>query len=326
MARYRFIIRILASSVLWLVFTGVQAQQWNPTGPVHIIVPFDAGSTPDLLARTLGEQLGTRLGQPIVVDNKSGASGNIGTNVIAKSTPDGQTIGVSIAGPLGVNALLYKKMPFDPASDIEPITIAASQPAVLVASAKMPVAKVGELLDVLKRSPDKYSFASIGTGSASHLAMEALAANVGAKLVHVPYRGSVAAVTGLLSGETDVAILPAAAVVPHIKAQRLKALAIASARRSALMPDVPTLSEVGVPDVKADAWIGIVAPAKTPAAVIQRYQKEITQILADSTIKAKLKAQYMEPIGNTPVEFRAVIVAEVARWKPIIEKHKIVLD
>jgi tripartite-type tricarboxylate transporter receptor subunit TctC len=320
------LVQLVALAALAGGFGSSHAQQWAPKGPVKVIVPFDPGSTPDLLARVVSERLAARLGQPFVVENKAGAGGNIGTNAIAKSAPDGQTIGVSIAGPLGVNTLLYKKLPYDPAKDIELITIGASQPAVLVASMKMPVAKAGELADLLKRNPTKYSFASVGAGSASHLAMEVLASSVGADLVHVPYKGSGAAVTALLAGESDLAVLPAAAVVAQIKAGKLKALAVASAKRSALLPDLPTMAESGFPDVKADAWIGFVAPAKTPAAVVQRLQAEIAQVLAEPAVKEKLHTQTMEPVGNTPAEFRNTVTAEVARWKPVVEKHKITLD
>lgn len=322
----RYLARTLAFAILTATGVGAHAQSWAPKGPVRVIVPFDAGSTPDLVARVVSERLGARLGQPIVVENKSGASGNIGTNAIAKAAPDGLTIGVSIAGPLGVNALLYKKMPYDPAKDLELITIGASQPAVLVAAGKMPVSKGGELIEQLRRNPKKYSFSSLGAGTASHLAMEVLAASAGADLTHVPYKGSGAAVMAVVAGETDLAMLPAAAVVPHVKAGRLKALAIASANRSALLPDLPTMVELGVPDVKADAWIGFVAPGKTPPAVLTRLQQEIAQILAEPAVREKFLAQYMEPVGNTPGEFRSTVAADVARWKPVIEKHKIELD
>lgn len=321
----RNLIRSIVFAPLALAAVFAHGEQWIPKAPVHVVVPFDAGSTPDLLARLVSERLGARLGQPIVVDNKSGASGNIGTNAIAKAQPDGQTIGVSIAGPLGVNALLFTKMPYDPTRDIELISIAASQPGILVASNKLTV-KASDLLDLLKKSPKAYSFASIGFGSASHLAMEVLVASSGADLVHAPYRGSSAALTSLLSGETNLAILPAAAVMPHVKAGRIRALAVAAPKRSALVPDLPTMVEAGLPDVKADAWIGFVAPAGTPAVVLQRFHAEITKILAEPAIKEKLKNQYMEPVGNTPAEFRNVVSSEVARWKPVIEKHKITLD
>lgn len=316
---------LMAGAVLAVASGTSAAEDW-PKGPVRIVVPFDAGSTPDLVARVVSERLATRLGKPMVVDNKSGAAGNIGTDAVAKAAPDGQTIGVSIAGPLAVNPLLFKKMPYDPARDLEPITIAVSQPSVLVVGAKQAAASPKDLFAMLKVGQANLTFASIGAGSISHLAMETLAARTSGDLVHVPYRGSGAAVTAVLSGEVDMALLPAAAVMPHIKTGKIRGLAVASAKRSPSLPDLPTLSESGLPDVQADAWIGFIAPTKTPAAIIARLHDEIVQILGEAAVKEKLRSQYMDPVGNTPAEFRASLGADVARWKPIIEKHKITLD
>jgi tripartite-type tricarboxylate transporter receptor subunit TctC len=315
----------LLSLSLGLATGSLYAQQW-PKGPIHLIVPFAAGSTPDLVARLVGERLGARLGQPIVVDNKPGASGNIGTNAVAKAAPDGQTLGIGIAGTLAVNALLYKKMPYDAASELAPITVAASQPAVLVTSSKLAVGSANDLIALLKKNPGKYSFASIGAGSASHLAMQSLSARTAANLVHVPYPGSGAAVTAIISGEVDMGVLPAAAVMPFVKAGRIKALAIASSKRSALLPQLPTLAEVGTPEIQADAWIGFVAPARTPPDIIARLRSELVQILAEPAVQEKLRAQYMEPVANTPAEFRSMLADEVARWRPVIEKNNITLD
>lgn len=316
----------------WLIslFIGLAAAsphaQTYPRGPVHLIVPFAPGSTPDLVARLVGERLGARLGQPVVVDNKPGASGNIGTNAVAKAPPDGQTLGIGIAGTLAVNALLYKKMSYDPARDIELITVAASQPAVLVTSSKFAADNAIDLLAQLKKNPGKYSFASIGAGSASHLAMQALAARSSANLVHVPYPGSGAAVTAIISGEVDMGVLPAATVMPFVKSGRIKALAIASSKRSAFLPQLPTLAEVGAPEIQADAWIGIVAPARTPPEIVNRLRSELVQILAEPSVQEKLHAQYMEPVANTPAQFRSLVNDEVTRWKPVIEKNGITLD
>ena len=319
-------------SLQWLLslplgFTSgtLLAQQW-PTGPVHLIVPFASGSTPDLLARIVGERLGARLGQPFVVENKAGASGNIGTNAIAKAAPDGQTVGVSIAGPLAVNALLYKRMPYDASRELEPITVAATQPAVLVTSGKLAAVNVNDLLAQLRKNTGKYSFSSMGAGTASHLAMEALSARTTANLVHVPYQGSGAAVTAIISGEVELGVLPAAAVMPHVKSGRLKAMAVASAKRSTLLPELPTLAEVGVPEVQADAWIGFVVPARTPPDITNRLRGAIVQIMSEPAVQEKLRAQYMEPVANTSAEFRKMLAAEVARWKPVIEKNNITLD
>ena len=217
-------------------------------------------------------------------------------------------------------------MPYDPARDIELITVAASQPAVLVASSKFAADNATDLLVQLKKNPGKYSFASIGAGSASHLAMQALAARASANLVHVPYPGSGAAVTAIISGEVDMGVLPAATVMPFVKSGRIKALAIASSKRSAFLPQLPTLAEVGAPEIQADAWIGIVAPAKTPPETVNRLHSELVQILAEPSVKEKLHAQYMAPVANTPAQFRSMVNDEVARWKPVIEKNSITLD
>lgn len=309
-----------------LSLTGVPAlaQDW-PQSPVKLVVPFDAGSTPDLAARLLGERLAQRLHQPFVVENKSGASGNIGTDMVAKAAGDGRTIGVSIAGPLGVNALLFNKMPYDVAKDIALVSIAVSQPSVLVVGARSPLSDARQLAAMLKEKTP-ISYASIGAGSISHLAMAALVAQTQGDAVHAPYRGSGAAVTALLSGEVNMALLPAAAVMPHVKAGKLRALAVASAARSASLPDLPTLAETGLPDIKGDAWIGFIAPAKTPAPVIKRLQEQLVQVLAEPEVKERLRTQYMDPVGNTPAAFRALLAADIARWKPVVEKNKINLD
>jgi tripartite-type tricarboxylate transporter receptor subunit TctC len=316
--------RLFLLSTLSLICTVALAQDW-PQGPVRLVVPFDAGSTPDLAARLIGDRLAARLRQPFVVDNKSGAAGNIGTDAVAKANPDGRTIGVSIAGPLGVYALLFKKLPYNAAKDIDLITMAVSQPSVLVVSPKLATTGPKQLLAMLKGRA-KLSYASIGAGSISHLAMAALVARAGGDVVHAPYKGSGAAVTAVLSGEVDMALLPAAAVMPHVKAGKLRALAVASPARSASLPDLPTLAESGLPDIKGDAWIGFIAPAKTPAAVEKTLHDQIIQVLAEPEIRDKLRAQYMDPVGNSPQEFRKQLDADVARWKPVIEQNAISLD
>jgi tripartite-type tricarboxylate transporter receptor subunit TctC len=297
-----------------------------PKGPVHIVVPYGPGSTPDLIARIVGDKLAKRTGQPMIVDNKPGAAGNIGTDAIAKATPDGSTIGVSIAGPLGVNALLFKKMPYDAAKDLELVSIAATQPSVLVVASSLGVNSTDELVALMKRNPGKYNYASMGAGTISHLAMEALATKSGTSVVHVPYAGSGPAVTALLSGTADIAVLPAAAVMPQVKAGKVKALAVATGKRSGALPELPTLAESGLKDIQADAWMGFVVPAKTPAAIVKRLHAELVQILADPEVREKLKLQYMDVIADSPAEARAVLAADIERWRPIIQKNKITLD
>ena len=301
------------------------AADW-PKGPVRIVVPYGPGSTPDIIARIVSERLARRTGQPMVVENKAGASGNLGTDAIAKAAPDGLTIGVSIAGPLGVNALLFKKMPYDPAKDLELVSIAATQPSVLVVPVSLGVASTDELVALMKKNPGKYNYASMGAGSISHLAMEALAVRSGTSVVHVPYAGSGPAVTALLSGNADIAVLPAAAVMAHVKAGKIRALAVATANRSPALPELPTLAEAGIKDVQADAWMGFVVPAKTPDGIVKKLHAELVAILADPEIRDRLKLQYMDVVADTPAEARAWLAADVERWRPIIQRNNIALD
>jgi len=320
-----------AALVVALASAGVAAAQsapaadW-PKGPVHVVVPYGPGSTPDIIARIVGERLAKRTGQPVIVDNKPGAAGNLGTDAIAKAAPDGQTIGVSIAGPLGVNALLFKKMPYDPAKDLELVSIAATQASVLVVPSTLGVASTDELVALMKKNPGKYNYASMGAGTISHLAMESLAAKSGTSIVHVPYAGSGPAVTALLAGNADVAVLPAAAVMPQVKAGKVKALAVATGKRSPSLPELPTLAEAGLKDIQADAWMGFVVPAKTPDAIVRRLHGELVQILADPEVRDKLRLQYMDVVADTPAEARAVLAADIERWRPIIQKNNITLD
>jgi tripartite-type tricarboxylate transporter receptor subunit TctC len=301
------------------------AADW-PKGPLHIIVPYGPGSTPDIMARIVADGLAKRTGQPAIVENKSGAAGNLGTDAIAKAAPDGQTFGISIAGPLGVNAMLFKKMPYDPGKDLELVTIAATQPSVLVVPATLGVDSTEELLALMKKNPGKYNYASMGAGSISHLAMEALAARSGTQVVHVPYAGSGPAVTALLSGNADIAVLPAAAVMPQIKAGKIKALAVATGKRSSALPELPTLQEAGLKDVKADAWMAFAVPAKTPQPIVAKIHDAIVQILEQPETKERLKPLYMEVVADTPAEARSWLNEDIERWRPIIQKNKITLD
>lgn len=314
----------LAVAVGALAAATALAQDW-PTGAVRVVVPYGPGSTPDIVARVVADKLGARLGKPFVVENKPGAAGMLGTAIVAKAAPDGQTIGISIAGPLAVNTLLYRKMPYDPA-ELAPVTIAATQASVLVATPALGVTSATELVALLKANPGKYNYSSMGAGSISHLAMEALGARAGAQMVHVPYAGSGPAVAALLAGDTHLAALPAAAVMGHIKAGKLRALAVATERRSTALPDLPTLREAGIENVFADAWMGFVVPARTPEAIVARLREEIARALAEPDARDKLRAQYMDVVANTPAEFRAAMKADVERWRPVIERNAIKLD
>jgi tripartite-type tricarboxylate transporter receptor subunit TctC len=300
------------------------AQDW-PTKIVRIIVPFGAGATPDLVARLIADQLQQTLGQTFIVENKPGASGNTGTDAVAKAEPDGSTIGVSIGGPLAINTLLFSKLPYDPRKDLALITMLVTQPSALAVNASLGVNSTAELIELIRRNPGKYNFGSIGTGSLSQLAMEAIALKSGTQLVHVPYASSPQAMTALMRNEVQMVCLPAISVVPQLGAGTVKLLAVSTAERSALLPDVPTLKEAGI-DVEADAWMGLIAPAGIPDAMIARIGRVVGEAITSRAIREKLTVQLMEPIPDTPAKFRARIDADIARWTPVIEAANIKIN
>jgi tripartite-type tricarboxylate transporter receptor subunit TctC len=315
---------IAALLTLLLGALPASAQDW-PARSVKIISPFGAGSTPDLVARMIADYLQQKLKQPFVVEDKPGASGNTGTDAVAKSEPDGYTIGISIGGPLAINPMLFGKLPYDPAKDIALITMLATQPSALVVNSSLGVNTVAELVELLKKNPGKYNFGSIGNGSLSHLAMEAIALKSGTKMVHIPYASSPQAMTALIRGDVQMACLPAISVTPHVSSGKVKILAISTADRSALLPGIPTLKEAGI-DVQADAWMGLIAPAKTPDAVIAKINKEVAEAITSRAIREKLTTQLMEPIPTTPAQFRARIDADIARWSPVIKAANIKIN
>jgi len=300
------------------------AQDW-PTKPVRIIVPFAAGATPDLVARLITENLQDKLKQTFIVENRPGASGNTGTDVVAKAAPDGATIGVSIGGPLAINTLLFSNLPYDPKKDLALITLLVTQPSALAVNSSLGVYNAGELIDLIRRNPGKYSYGSIGTGSLSQLAMEAIALKSGTKLVHVPYSSSPQAIQALMRNDVQMVCLPAISIVPQLGGGAIKLLAVSTADRSALLPGVPTLKESGI-DVEADAWSGLIGPAGLPQATIERIGTLVGDVLTLRAVREKLATQLMEPIPGTPAEFRARIDADIARWTPVIEAANIKIN
>src|SRR3954469_8331459 len=311
----------LVLALLWLGLLPAAAQDW-PTRTVKMVVPFGAGSTPDVIARIIADKLQQKLGQNFIVENKPGASGMTGTDAVAKAEADGYTIGISIGGPLAINTLLFSKMPYDPAKDIALITVLTSQPSALAVPASLGVNSVAELVALIKKDPGKYNFGSIGNGSLSHLAMEAIALKSGAKLVHIPYGSSPQAMTAVMRGDVQMVVMPAISVVPHVQSGAVKMLAVTTPKRSALLPDVPTLKESGI-DVEADAWNGLIAPAGTPEAVVRTIQREVIEAINSPELKTKFAAQIMEPVGNTPAQFKAQIDSDLARWTPVIRQQGI---
>lgn len=301
------------------------AQSW-PERNVTVLVPFAAGSTPDLIARVLADGLQGRLGKPFVVENRPGASGNIATNGVAKAAPDGYTIGVSIVGPLVINPLIMASVPYDPDKEIAPISVVASQPSILAVHPDLRVASVKELVEALRKEPGKYNFGSIGKGSLSHLSMEALLARSDTRAAHVVFPGSPAAMTALIRGDVQMSILPAGSVVAQGREGKVRMLAVTTAQRSKLLPDLPTMAESGIANVAADAWVGLIAPAGTPQPVLDRILSETRAVLTTQQAEDRLRPAFMVPVASTSQEFRAVLKAERALWEPIIRAGQIKVD
>ena len=324
----RFVKAALSALALFSALLSPEAataQGW-PERNVTILVPFAAGSTPDLIARVLADGLQSRLGKPFVVENRAGASGNIATNAVAKAAPDGYTLGVSIVGPLVINPLIMSSVPYDPDRDLQPISIVASQPSILAVNPDLGVSSVKELIEALRKAPGKYNFGSIGKGSLSHLSMEAVLARSGTRATHVVFPGSPAAMTALIRGDVQMSILPAGSVVGQGREGKVRMLAVTTAERSKLLPDLPTMAESGIANVAADAWVGLVAPAATPAPIIDRVLAETRAVLSTQQAEERLRPAFMVPVGGTPAQFRAVLKAERALWEPIIRAGQITSD
>jgi tripartite-type tricarboxylate transporter receptor subunit TctC len=295
------------------------APKW-PERPVHMIVPFPAGSSPDLIARILAERLGPALGQPVVVENRPGAGGNLGTGVVAKAAPDGYTIGFSIPGPLAVNSVLYKKMEYDPFRDLAPVCLVAASPNLLVVDPALHIGSVKELVALAKSQPGKLNYGSVGNGSASHLTMELFKEAAGIDIVHVPYPGSPQVNTAILSGQVAAGFVVPATAMPLVESGRLKAIAVTTSVRSVVLPEYPTLAEAGYPQVVSTAWQGVVAPARTPKPIVERLSRELVAIVRSDEVRDKMMRLYFQPIGSSGAGLASLMRQEVERWGKVIKK------
>ena len=306
--------------LLAAVFSSSGLPQDYPAKPVRMIVPFPAGSTPDIVGRTLGQKFLEAWHQPIVVDNKTGAAGNIGTAEAAHARPDGYTLLIGINGPIAVNKALYKDLPYDPQKDLQPLSLLASGPQLLAVHPSVPAKDLRELVDYARSNPDKLSYGSVGAGSASHLTMELLKSEAHVALVHVPYRGFPPLVQDLLAGNVQAAFAIVPAVLPQVKAGRLRALAVTSARRSALAPDIATVAEQGFAQFDATAWIGLLAPAPLPPAVAARIAGETQRAMQLPEVRELLGHQGFDVVGSSPDEFAAFIRRETEKWTAIVRR------
>lgn len=301
------------------------AQSW-PTKPVRVVVPCPPGCSLDIIVRTMGDKLTQRWKQPIVVDNKSGGGGMIGMDAVAKATADGYTLGLGFNGPIAFGPFMYKKMPYNPATDLLPIILTTSQPNVLAVPASLPVNNLQELVVWAKKQGDKVSYASVGSGSSSHLSMELFLSAAGIKAVHIPYKGSPPAALAVASGDVQMLLTVAPALLPLVQDGRIKLLAVTGTTRQDALPKVPTIAESGYPGFEALAWNGLFAPAGTPPAVIDKINADVNAVLKDPAIQTALEKQGLIPGGGSAAEFTAFIASEASKWGGIIKKVGISVD
>ncbi len=302
-----------------------QGNDW-PSKPIRLVVTFPPGGSSDAAARIVAPKLAERLGQPVVVDNRPGAGGGVGLDAVAKAPADGYTIVLASAGGLTANPSLYKKLTYDPLRDFAPVTLFGTSPFVLLASPSMSVANVGELLTVAKGQPGRLSYASGGNGTAMHLSGELMKSMGKVHIVHIPYRGSGPALMAVMSGDTQLAVADITTAATQIKAGRVKALGVLSKDRSQLAPEIPTLSESGLPGFDAAGWFGILAPAATPAPIVQRLNAEITAVLRSPDVRERFASAGLEPLPSTQAEMAALMKTETVKWARVIKESNASLD
>ncbi|MDB5901602.1 MAG: Tricarboxylate transport protein TctC [Betaproteobacteria bacterium] len=306
-----------AMALLTLFAIHPSAAQTYPTHPVRIVVPYPPGAATDIVTRLIGPQLGEIWSHQVVVDNRAGAGGSIAADIVSKAAPDGYTLLMADVAPLATTAAIYGKLPYDPIKDFAPISLVAMTPYVFVVNPSMPARTINEFIALAKARPGQLKLASSGNGSLSHLAIVLFMKSTGTSLIHVPYKGAGPAVTDLLAGQVDGEILSLPSSLPHIKYGKLRALAVTSATRSRLLPQVPSMSEAGIAGYEVTNWHGLLAPAGTPAAIVQKVHSDIVKILPRPDTREKLMAAGFEPIGSGPAAFAARIKVELSKWSPL---------
>ena len=321
----------LVAALLMLAATALPAavhaqSAAYPAKPVRLIVPSPPGDGSDLMARAIGDRLTQALGQPVVVDNRPGAGGRVGTEAAAKATPDGYTLIMGNAGSHGINAALYRDLPYDIERDFMPITQVMRAPNVLVVNGALPANSVAEFIALLKASPGKYSYGSGGNGSSAHFTAEMFKTMAGVDIAHVPYKGATPALTDVIAGQVVMFMGNLPPAMGHIKTGRVRALAVTTAQRSALVPDIPTMAESGLPGFETVAWFGLFAPAGTPREVVSRIRDEVAKIVQQPEIRERIATLGGEPVGNTPDAFAAIVRSDIAKWKEVAKRANITAD
>ena len=296
-----------------------------PNRPIRWIVPFPPGGAADLVSRALAQKLTERLGQQLVIDNRAGAAGNVGTELAARAAPDGYTV-VIVPATFTTNPALSSKLAYDPQKSFTPVSLVSSSALVLVVHPALPVTSIKSLVALAKQRPGQLNYASSGVGASAHLAAELFKSATGTSLVHVPYKGQPPAMIDLISGQVQVMFPNIPVSLPHIKAGRLRALGVTTATRTSLFPDLPTIAESGIPGFEVNQWSGLLAPAGTPPAYVQKLYEVVSMALKEPDVKAGLTAQGFEPVGSTPAEFGAYIKSEITKWTAVIRKARITAD
>jgi len=312
--------RLLTALLLLLGATPPALAQPYPQRPVRIVVAFAPGGQTDVVARTVAEALAPRLGVPVLVENRPGGGGNIGTDAVARSTPDGHTLAVAAINTFGANPALYRSMPYDPVRDFAPIIHMVSSPNVLVVGASSPYRTLAELLAAARARPGALSYGTAGAGSSLFLFMELLKARAGVDILHVVYRGSAPALADVLAGNLTMVFDSVPSAIGQIRSGPLRALGVSPAERVAVLPDVPTIAEAGIPGFAQESWLGLAAPAATPPAVIERLNAEANAILADPAIRARLEGMGTRPVGGTAAAFGAFVAEQVATWGEAVRR------
>jgi tripartite-type tricarboxylate transporter receptor subunit TctC len=318
--------RVLFAALLAAAAGGTALAQGYPAKPIKFVVPYPPGGASDVTARILGQKLSESYGQPVVIENRPGANGNIALEAVAKSTPDGYTILMGNVGPNAINAGLYRTLPFDPIRSFAPITLTSTVPIVLLVNPSLPVKDARELIAHIKASPGKTTFASGGNGSATHLTAEMFKSMAALDTLHVPYKGDASAMTALMSGDVTMTFATIVAAMPQIKGGRVKAIGIAAKSRAASLPDVPTIHESGVPSFESTSWGGVLAPAGTPAPVIASLQSEIQKILRMPDVRDKIAGLGADIVGSSSAEFSDYLKAEIAKWSGVIRSSGATVD
>jgi tripartite-type tricarboxylate transporter receptor subunit TctC len=304
----------------WLLAALLAGHAWAqdyPAKPIRIVVPFAAGGAADILARIVADRFVDAWGRPVVIDNRAGAAGNIAAEMVARAAPDGHTLLMGSMGTQAMNVSLYRKLPYDPVRDFAPISVVARNPNLLAVHPSVPVQTVRQLISLAKAQPDRLNYSSSGAGSMGHMSAELFKLMTGTGIVHIPYKGGAPAVTAVLSGEADLLFIVLPPILPHVKAGRLRPVAMGSRERHALLPDVPTVIESGLPGFEVRQWYGLLAPAGTPPDIVARLNAAVARIVGDPAVAKKILDTGSDPASNTPAEFVAMIADDTQRWAKV---------